>query len=82
MPTWASRIMLTSLAPSPIARVMGCSLEALISFTICQNKEAKSDQHHWGPSRPHVSDEQLDHLSFLQRRHATTEHSAAVAADF
>lgn len=48
MPTWASRIMLTSLAPSPIARVMGCSLEALISFTICQNKKAKRDQHHWG----------------------------------
>lgn len=46
MPTCASRIMLTSLAPSPIAKVMGCSLEALISFTICQNKQTKSIQHH------------------------------------
>lgn len=38
MPTCASRIMLTSLAPSPIARVIGCSLDALMSFTICTNK--------------------------------------------
>lgn len=38
MPTCASRIMLTSLAPSPMARVIGCSLEAFISFTICANK--------------------------------------------
>ena len=37
MPTCASRIMLTSLAPSPMARVMGCSLEAFINFTICRN---------------------------------------------
>lgn len=46
MPTCASRIMLTSLAPSPIAKVMGCSLEALISFTICQNKQTKRIRHH------------------------------------
>lgn len=45
MPTCASRIMLTSLAPSPIAKVMGCSLEVLMSFTICQNKQTKSIQH-------------------------------------
>lgn len=41
MPTCASKIMLTSLAPSPIARVMGCSFEALISFTICRSKKKK-----------------------------------------
>lgn len=46
MPTCASRIMLTSLAPSPIAKVMGCSLEALISFTICQKKAKKRIKHH------------------------------------
>lgn len=34
MPTCASRIMLTSLAPSPMAKVMGCSLESLINLTI------------------------------------------------
>lgn len=42
MPTCASKIMLTSFAPSPMARVMGCSLEALISFTICKNKNPVS----------------------------------------
>lgn len=41
MPTCASKIMLTSLAPSPTARVMGCSLEALISFTICRKTQRK-----------------------------------------
>lgn len=44
MPTCASKIMLTSLAPSPMARVMGCSLEALISFTICRKQNPQSLQ--------------------------------------
>lgn len=35
MPTWASRIMLTSLAPSPMDRVMGLPLEFFTIFTIC-----------------------------------------------
>lgn len=84
MPTCASKIMLTSLAPSPIARVMGCSLEALISFTICTNKTRHS--HHYLSFRnvPGVylqSEVQFSHLSFLQWCHATAEHSAAVATD-
>ena len=39
MPTWASRIMLTSLAPSPIAKVIGCSFENLINLTIWKRKK-------------------------------------------
>lgn len=38
MPTWASRIMLTSFAPSPMAKVIGCSLENLINLTIWKRK--------------------------------------------
>lgn len=39
MPTWASRIMLTSFAPSPMASVIGCSLENLINLTIWKRKK-------------------------------------------
>lgn len=86
MPTCASKIMLTSLAPSPTARVMGCSLEALISFTICRKTQRKMKL------RATVCHSELfqscflrevrpSHLSLLQRRHATAQHGAAVAAD-
>lgn len=78
MPTCASKIMLTSLAPSPTARVMGCSLEALISLTICGNPN-KSLQS--APTVVYLQSCLFSHLSFLQRRHATAENSATVAAD-
>lgn len=39
MPTCASRIILTSFAPSPIAKVIGCSFENLINLTIWKRKE-------------------------------------------
>ena len=41
MPTWASRIMLTSFAPSPIAKVIGCSFESLINLTIWKRSECR-----------------------------------------
>lgn len=44
MPTWASRIMLTSLAPSPMERVMGFPLEFFTIFTIC---DAQGKNTHW-----------------------------------
>lgn len=41
MPTWASRIMLTSFAPSPIAKVIGRSFENLINLTIWKRSERR-----------------------------------------
>lgn len=87
MPTCASKIMLTSLAPSPTARVMGCSLEALISFTICRSKKKKKKKKHSVPPLVVIEGRawclflQVSHLRFLQRRHATAEHGTTVATD-
>lgn len=88
MPTCASKIMLTSLAPSPTARVIGCSLEDLISFTICQRNDLSQMKelfrHIWRTIEKNKkrSKESQCHLGFLQRCHATAENSATVATDF
>lgn len=42
MPTCASRIMLTSLAPSPMAKVIGCSFESLINLTIWKTNKRRT----------------------------------------
>lgn len=71
MPTWASRIMLTSFAPSPIAKVIGCSFENLINLTIWKRKKHKSLSSVWISLGLLAGQNQLRHTAGVGQKETT-----------